>query len=180
MRKLIFGAIAACAVAVAGGASAQQQQQPQPQQPPAAPAAVPEQMPFDIPFGPEITLEHANRLIAAAEAEARKHKWKMNIAVVGPSGELVAFARMDGAQYASIQIAEDKAVAAARFRRPTKAFFDAVEGGHVYIAFLRGVVPSDGGYPLVQNGKIIGAIGCSGGIGSQDGATCRAGADLVK
>ena len=178
MRKLILAAIAAGAVAVAGGASAQQQQQQQ--QPPAAPAAVPEQMPFDIPFGPEITLEYANRLIAAAEAEARKHKWKMNIAVVGPSGELVAFARMDGAQYASIQIAQDKAVSAARFRRPTKAFFDAYQAGNTFLAFLRGVVPSDGGYPLIQNGKIIGAIGCSGGIGSQDGATCKAGAELVK
>jgi glc operon protein GlcG len=173
MRKLVLGLVAACALGAAGGASAQQQ-------PAAAPAAVPEQMPFDIPFGSEITLEHANRLIAAAEAEARKHKWKMNIAVVGPSGELVAFARMDGAQYGSIQIAQDKAVSAARFRRPTKTFFEAVESGHTYLAFLRGVVPSDGGYPLIQNGKIIGAIGCSGGINSQDGATCRAGAELVK
>ena len=174
MRKLVLGLMAACALGYAGGASAQQQQEK-----PAA-AAVPEKMPFDIPFGSEITLEHANRLIAAAEAEARRHKWKMNIAVVGPSGELVAFARMDGAQYASIQIAQDKAVSAARFRRPTKAFFDAVGAGHGYIAFLRGVVPSEGGYPLVENGKIIGAIGCSGGIAAQDGATCRAGAELVK
>lgn len=173
MRKLVLGLMAACALGFAGGASAQQK-------PAAAPAAVPEQMPFDIPFGSEITLEHANRLIAAAEAEARRHKWKMNIAVVGPSGELVAFARMDGAQYASIQIAQDKAVSAARFRRPTKVFFEAVEKGHGYIAFLRGVVPSEGGYPLVENGKIIGAIGCSGGMGAQDGATCRAGAELVK
>lgn len=149
-------------------------------QQPAAPAAVPEQMPFDIPYGTPITLEHAMKIAAAAEAEAKKHNWKMNIAVVGPSGDLVYFQRMDGAQIASVQISQDKAHAAATFRRPTKAFFDAVEGGHVYIAFLRGVVPSEGGFPLVEGGKLIGAIGCSGGTGAQDGVTCKAGADTVK
>jgi glc operon protein GlcG len=170
MRKILLSVVALCGLGFAGGVMAQQKAEP----------PVPEKMPFDIPFGPEITLERANRLIAAAETEARKHNWKMNIAVVGPSGELVAFARMDGAQYASIQISEDKAVAAARFRRPTKLFADALQNGQTFIAFLRGVVPSDGGYPLIENGKIIGAIGCSGGISPQDGATCRAGAALVK
>lgn len=170
MRKIVIGVIALCSLGFAGGVMAQQKAEP----------PVPEKMPFDIPFGTEINLERANKLIAAAEAEAKKHDWKMDIAVVGPSGDLVAFARMDGAQYASIQISQDKAVSAARFRRPTKVFFEAVEHGHPYIAFLRGIVPSDGGYPLVENGKIIGAIGCSGGIGSQDGQTCRAGAALVK
>jgi uncharacterized protein GlcG (DUF336 family) len=150
------------------------------QQPPAAPAPVPEQMPFDIPYGPPITLEHAMKVAAAAEAEARKHNWKMNIAVVGPGGDLKYFVRMDDAQLASVQISQDKAHAAATFRRPTKAFFDAVEGGHGYIAFLHGVVPSEGGIPLVEGGKLIGAIGCSGGTGAQDGVTCKAGADTVK
>jgi uncharacterized protein GlcG (DUF336 family) len=143
-------------------------------------AAVPEQMPFDIPYGPTITLEHAMKVAAAAEAEAKKHNWKMNIAVVGPGGDLKYFLRMDDAQLASVQISQDKANAAARFRRPTKAFFDAVEGGHGYIAFLHGVVPSEGGFPLVEGGKLIGAIGCSGGTGAQDGVTCKAGADTVK
>ena len=143
-------------------------------------AAVPEQMPFDIPYGPTVTLEHAMKIAAAAEAEAKKHNWKMNIAVVGPDGDLKYFLRMDDAQLASVQISQDKANAAARFRRPTKAFFDAVEGGHGYIAFLRGVVPSEGGFPLVEGGKLIGAIGCSGGTGAQDGVTCKAGADTVK
>jgi uncharacterized protein GlcG (DUF336 family) len=141
---------------------------------------VPEQMPFDIPYGTPISVEHAKQIAAAAEAEAKKHNWKMNIAVVGPAGELVYFEKMDGAQLASIQISQDKAHAAATFRRPTKAFFDAVEGGHVYISFLHGVVPSEGGFPLVENGKLIGAIGCSGGTGAQDGVTCKAGADTVK
>jgi glc operon protein GlcG len=173
MRKLVMGCVAACALGIAGGASAQQQ-------PAAAPEAVPEKMPFDIPYGSEINLDRANRLIDAAKAEARKHNWKMAIAVVGPTGDLVSFQRMDGTQLASVAIAQDKAVAAARFRRPTKAFFDAVEGGHPYIMSLRGVVASDGGYPLVEGGRLIGAIGCSGGIGAQDGATCRAGAELVR
>ena len=159
--------------AVASVAVAQQAAAP-------APAAVPEQMPFDIPYGPTITLEHAMKVAAAAEAEAKKHNWKMNIAVVGPGGDLKYFLRMDDAQLASVQISQDKANASARFRRPTKAFFDAVEGGHVYISFLHGVVPSEGGFPLVEGGKLIGAIGCSGGTGAQDGVTCKAGADTVK
>jgi glc operon protein GlcG len=172
MKNIAFTLLAGVAIsAVASVAVAQQA---------AAPAAVPEQMPFDIPYGPTITLEHAMKVAAAAEAEAKKHNWKMNIAVVGPGGDLKYFLRMDDAQLASVQISQDKANAAARFRRPTKAFFDAVEGGHGYIAFLRGVVPSEGGFPLVEGGKLIGAIGCSGGTGAQDGVTCKAGADTVK
>jgi uncharacterized protein GlcG (DUF336 family) len=174
MKNNAFVLLAGLALATIFGGVAIAQQQP------AAPAAVPEQMPFDIPYGTSITLEHAMKVAAAAEAEAKKHNWKMNIAVVGPSGDLVYFQRMDGAQIASVQISQDKAHAAATFRRPTKAFFDAVEGGHVYIAFLHGVVPSEGGFPLVEGGKLIGAIGCSGGTGAQDGVTCKAGADTVK
>ena len=174
MSKLAFALLAASAFIAVGGAMAQQQPQPAP-----APAAVPEQMPFDIPYGASITLDHAKRLLTAAEAEAKKHNWKMNIAVVGPGGDLVAFSRMDGAQLASVDISQDKARAAARFRRQTKVFFDAVEGGHPFIMGLRGVVPSEGGFPLVQGGKLIGAIGCSGGTGAQDGVTCKAAADTV-
>ncbi len=165
MRKSIVASLV-IAAALAAPAGAQQQ--------------VPEQMPFDIPYGPAITLEHARQVLAAAEAEAKKHNWKLNIAVVGPAGDLIAFARMDGAQLASVEISQDKARAAARFRRPTKVFFDAVEGGHPYIMALRGVVPSDGGFPLIEGGKLIGAIGCSGATGAQDGVVCKAGADTVK
>ena len=143
-------------------------------------AQVPEQMPFDIPYGMPIAIDHAKQVVAAAEAEAKKHNWKMNIAIAGPAGELIYFVHMDGSQNASIQIAQDKARAAATFRRPTKAFFDAVEGGHPYIMGLHGVVPSEGGIPLVEAGKLIGAIGCSGGTGAQDGVTCKAGSDTVK
>ncbi len=173
MRKLVMGFVAACALGMAGGTSAQQQ-------PAAASEAVPEKIPFDIPYGSEINLDRANRLVAAAETEARKHNWKMAIAVVGPTGDLVAFQRMDGTQIASVAIAQDKAVAAARFRRPTKIFADAMAAGHAEILSLRGVVPFPGGFPLVESGRIIGAIGCSGGVGAQDAATCQAGAELVK
>ncbi|HUJ99812.1 MAG TPA: heme-binding protein [Stellaceae bacterium] len=173
MRKLVMGVVAACVLGIAGEASAQQQ-------PAAAPEAVPEKMPFDIPYGSEINLDRANRLIDAAKAEARKHNWMMAIAVVGPSGDLVAFQRMDGTQFASVGIAQDKAVAAARFRRPTKVFADAMAAGHVEILSLRGVVVFAGGFPLIEGGRIIGAIGCSGGVSAQDAATCQAGAELVK
>jgi len=173
MRKDSFGLVAAlaCLAGLSGGALAQQ---------PAAPAPVPEQMPFDIPYGAPIGLDHAKRVAAAAAAEARKHNWKMNIAVVGPAGELIYFEKMDGAQNASIPIAQHKARAAATFRRETKVFQDAVDGGHPYLLSLDGIIASEGGFPLVQAGKLIGAIGCSGGTGGQDGVSCKAGAELVK
>jgi glc operon protein GlcG len=165
-------------------AAAQAQQQTPPAAAPApaaaAPAPVPEQMPFDIPYGMSIGIEQAKQVAAAAEAEAKKHNWKLNIAVVGPSGDLVYFERMDGAQFASIQISQDKATASARFRRPTKVFQDVINGGTPSIMSLRGVVGSEGGFPLVEGGKLIGAIGCSGGTGGQDGVACKAGADTVK
>jgi glc operon protein GlcG len=154
-------------------------------QQPAAPAPVPEQMPFDIPYGNSISLEQAQKIATAAEAEAKKHNWKMNIAVVGPSGDLIYFVRMDGAQLASIDISQDKARAAARFRRETKLFQDVINGKtpaglSPSTLSLRGVVASEGGFPLVEGGKLVGAIGCSGGTGAQDGVACKAGADTVK
>jgi glc operon protein GlcG len=175
MPRNSFGLVTAlaCLAGICGGALAQQPAAP-------APAPVPEQMPFDIPYGLPITVDHAKRLAAAAEAEAKKHNWKMNIAVVGPAGELIYFEKMDGAQNASIAIAQHKARAAATFRRETKIFEDAVDGGHPYVLTLDGVIASQGGFPLVEGGKIIGAIGCSGGTGGQDAASCRAGAELVK
>jgi len=138
-------------------------------------------MPFDIPYGMPIGLEQAKQVLAAAEAEAKKRNWKMNIAVVDTHGELVHFARMDGAQLASVSISIGKARTAARFRRETRAFYNAYEGGHHYVGTLDPtLVASPGGFPLVEGGKLIGAIGCSGGTGDQDAATCKAGADLVK
>jgi uncharacterized protein GlcG (DUF336 family) len=143
--------------------------------------AVPEDMPFNIPFGPPISAEKAQSLVQLAVAEAKKHKWAMNVAVVDTNGDLVAFERMDSAQLASITIAQHKARTAARYRRETVLFENAVQKfGFNYILSLDDVVASRGGIPLVEGGKLIGAIGCSGGTGSQDEVTCKAAASTVK
>ena len=149
--------------------------------PPPAAGGTADGVPFDIPYGPPISLDTAKTLVAAVEAEAAKHHWKMNIAVVDTHGELVHFSRMDGAQLASIGISQGKARTAARFRRETRLFYNQYETGHTYIATLDPtLVASPGGWPLIQGGRLIGAIGCSGGTGDQDAAACKAGADLVK
>lgn len=142
--------------------------------------AIPEKMPFNIPFGPPISVERAQAVIAAAVAEAKKRGWEMNVAVVDPHGDLKAFARMDEAQLASISISQHKARTAARYRRPTRAFEEGVQkAGLNYLMTLDDVIASRGGIPLVEGGKIIGAIGCSGGTGSQDEAVCNVGAAVV-
>ena len=142
---------------------------------------VPEKMLFDVPYGAPISLERASAAIAAAVAEAKKRDWKLNVAVVDSGGNLVAFQRMDGAQLASIQISEHKARTAVNFRRETKVFENGIQlNNYNYILTLDGVIASRGGIPLVEGGKIIGAIGCSGGTGSQDEVACKAGAATIK
>ena len=142
---------------------------------------VPEKIPFDVPYGPPISLARALAAIKAVVAEATKRDWKMNVAVVDSGGNLVAFQRMDGAMLASIQIAEHKARAAATFRRETKVFENGVQVNNLnYLMTLDGIVASRGGIPLVEHGKLIGAIGCSGGTDSQDELVCRAGAAVIK
>lgn len=174
MRNLVQIAGAACLV-VAAAATAQT-----PASQPSA-GGMPDKMPFDIPYGTSIDLDQAKKLLALAEAEAKRRDWKMNIAVVDTHGELVAFERMDGAQYASISISQNKARTAARFRRETRVFFNQFEGGHGYVSTLDpGLVASPGGFPLVEGGKLIGAVGCSGGTGDQDAAVCKVAADTVK
>jgi glc operon protein GlcG len=141
---------------------------------------VPDQIPFDTPYGPPISLERAQAAIDAAVADAKKRNWKMNVAVVDSGGNLVAFQRMDGAMLASIQIAEHKARAAATLRRPTKVFEDGINLMHLnYLLAFDGVIASRGGIPLIENGSIIGAIGVSGGADSQDEIVSKAGAAVV-
>ena len=179
--KLVPTLLAAAVVGAAFTAS-------QAQTPPAAPAPapyaldeVPDKMPFDIPYGAPISLERANAAIAATVAEARKHDWKLDIAVVDSGGNLVAFERMDGAQLASIQIAEHKARTAATFRRETKVLEKGIQqNGALYVMTLDGVIASRGGIPLIEGGKLIGAIGCSGGTGSQDEVACKVGVATIK
>ena len=141
---------------------------------------VPDEIPFDVPYGPPISLARALAVIEAAVVEATKRKWKMNIAVVDSGGNLVAFQRMDGAMLASIQIAEHKAHAAATFRRPTKVFEDGVQLMHLdYLLAFDGIIASRGGIPLIEHGAIIGAVGCSGGTDSQDEIVSKAGAAVI-
>src|SRR5712675_1547403 len=117
---------------------------------------VPDKIPFDIPYGTPISLEHAEAAIAATVAEARKHDWKLNVAVVDSGGNLVAFQRMNGAQLASIQVSEHKARAAATFRRETKAFENGIQQSNLnYLITLDGIIASRGGIPLIESGKII-------------------------
>jgi glc operon protein GlcG len=183
MRSIFVTTLAACAVAAISSQALAQAQAPAPAAPAAPPSAggTPDKMPFDIPYGLSIGAEQAKQLMAAAEAEAKKRNWKMNIAVVDTNGELVLFERMEGAQIASVTIAINKARTAARYRRESRAFYNAFEAGHGYVATLDpNLVASAGGFPLVENGKLIGGIGCSGGTGDQDALICKIGADLVK
>jgi glc operon protein GlcG len=142
--------------------------------------AIPDDIPFDVPYGPPISLDRAQAVILAALAEATKRKWKMNVAVADSGGNLVAFQRMDGAMLASVQIAMHKARAAVTFRRPTKVFEDGINLMHLtYLLAFDGVIASRGGIPLIEQGKIIGAIGCSGGADSQDEVIGNAGAAVI-
>jgi glc operon protein GlcG len=141
---------------------------------------IPDEMPFDVPYGLSITLGRAQEVICAAVAEAKKRKWKMNVAVTDAGGNLVAFQRMDGAMLASIQIAEHKARAAVTYRRPTKVFEDGIQLMHLnYLLAFDGVIASRGGIPLIDQGAIIGAVGCSGGTDSQDEVVSEAGAAVI-
>jgi uncharacterized protein GlcG (DUF336 family) len=174
-------AMAACALAALSSSALAQT--PAPAAPPAQPSAggTPDAMPFDIPYGQSIGLDRAKQVMAAAEAEAKRRNWKMNIAVVDTNGEPVMFERMEGAQIASGTISIGKARTAARFRRESRAFYNAYETGHAYVSTLDPtLIASPGGFPLVEGGKLIGAVGCSGGTGDQDAATCKAGAEVVK
>jgi uncharacterized protein GlcG (DUF336 family) len=172
LRGLAIGMIASAALS--GMAIAQQAAELAP--------GVPAAMPFDVPYGESIGLEQAKKVAEAAAAEAKKHNWKFNIAVVGPSGDLVYFERMDGAQLASVQIAQHKARTAARYRRATIALEKglAASPANVYLLTLDDVIASRGGNPLVVGGKLIGAIGVSGGTGSQDDMASLAGVAALK
>ncbi len=142
--------------------------------------AIPNEIPFDVPYGRPISLDRALAVIQAAVEEAKKRNWKVNIAVADSGGNLVAFQRMDGAMLASIQIAEHKAKAAVTFRRPTKVFEDGVNLMHLnYLLAFDGVIASRGGIPLIDQGVIMGAIGVSGGTDSQDEVVSKAGAALI-
>ena len=141
---------------------------------------VPEAMPFNTPYGTPIQATRAEAAIQAAVAEALKRGWPSDIAVADSGANLVAFLRMDGAPLGNIAIAEHKARAAVKFRRPTKAFEDAIQRSDFkYLLVSDDVIASRGGIPLIEGGRLIGAIGCSGGTGSQDEVVCMAAAATI-
>jgi glc operon protein GlcG len=136
----------------------------------------------NIVYGMSISLEDAKKAAAPAMAEARKNNWLMAVAIVDTAGNLVYFEKMDGTQVASSTIAVDKARSAAQFKRSTKALQDALAAGGegLRILALSGAVPVEGGLPLMAGGKIVGAIGVSGGTSAQDGQCAAAGAAVLK
>ena len=146
------------------------------QQPPAAPPPPPP------PYGAAITLEQAKKVMAGAEAEATKNKWNVVIAILDSGGNVVALHRMDGAQWGSVEVAREKAYSAVAFRRPTKAFEDAIGQGGVNLRVLRlpGASPLEGGLPILVDGKLVGGIGVSGVTAPQDAQIGRAGIEAMK
>lgn len=174
MRTFSIAAGAACiALLISTGAFAQVP--PDPNNPN---EAVPEKYNY-TPYGENISLEQAKHVADAALAEAGQRGWPMCISVVNTSGELVFFQKMDECQYASINISQHKARAAARYRRPT-VVFERLMGKGPFFSYLPTLgddfIGSRGGNPLIVNGKIVGAIGVSGGTGAQDDTISQAGA----
>ncbi len=133
-------------------------------------------------YGLPINLDAAKKAAASAIAEARKNNWTMAVAITDIGGDLVYFEKIDGTQTGSVRVALGKARSAALFKRPTKVFQDVVAAGGegLRILGLEGAVPIEGGLPLLMDGKIVGAIGVSGGTSQQDGVAAKAGADTLK
>src|SRR5438093_6788597 len=134
------------------------------------------------PYGAAIGADTAKKIAAAAITEARKNNWTMAIAIVDTAGNLVYFEKMDGTQTGSVQVSIEKARSAALFKRPTKAFQDTLAAGGAGLRMLglEGAVPVEGGFPIVMDGRIVGAIGASGGTSDQDGMSAKTGANSVK
>jgi glc operon protein GlcG len=130
-----------------------------------------------LPYGPPITLAVARQIMAAAEREASAHQWPMAIAVVDSTAHLVLFQRADNTQLGSMKVAVAKAMTAINFKRPTKAFEDAIAGGGagVRITTMPDVIALEGGLLIVVQGQVIGAIGVSGMLSSQDAQVAQAG-----
>lgn len=130
-------------------------------------------------YGNEVTLDMAKKVMAAAEAEAKKNNWTVVIAIVDTHGLLVMLQRLDNTQTGSVKVAIEKARTAAMFKRPSKVFEDAVAGGRLTLLGVPGAMPIEGGLPLMQDGKLIGAIGVSGMSSQQDGQVAKAGTDVT-
>jgi len=140
--------------------------------------ALAQQMPN--PYGPNINLATAKKVAAAAAAEAVNMKIRVVIAIVDTGGNLLYLERFDVVQYGSIDVAIHKAKCSVAYKRPTKAFEDLIGGGKTAYLTLDGISAIEGGVPIIDDGKIIGAIGVSGGTAAQDGQVAKAGAQVVQ
>ena len=136
-----------------------------------------------VAYGPSVTFDMAKKMMAAAEAEAAKNNWSMVITILDTGGNRVMQARMDNSLLASINVSEGKARTAVGFRRPSKAIEDAIAGGGAGLRVLsvqgEGVFVQ-GGLPIVVDGKVVGAIGASGGTSPQDEQVAQAGINALK
>ena len=134
-----------------------------------------------LPYGLPITLDQAKRAMAAAELEAAKNSWQVAITILDSGGNLVMFHRVDNAQLSSARLSEGKARTALQFKRPSKALDDAIANGGAGMRLLavKDITPLEGGLPIVVDGKIIGAIGASGALSSQDSQVAKAGVDAL-
>ena len=164
-KLIIFAALMLAGATIPVGA-----QQPAPSPPPTT------------PYGSPIGLEAAKKAMAAAEAEAAKNNWPMAIVILDSTGHTVMLHKLDNTQYGSIRVAELKAQSALDFRRPSKVFEDLVAQGGIGLRTLAlpGAAPFEGGVPIVSDGKVVGAVGVSGGTAPQDGQVANAAADTVK
>jgi glc operon protein GlcG len=135
----------------------------------------------NLPYGPPITLDQAKRAMAAAELEAAKNSWQVAITILDSGGNVVMFHRIDNAQLSATSVSEGKARTALEFKRPSKALDDAIAGGGAGLRLLalKNITPIEGGLPMVVDGKIIGAIGVSGALSSQDAQVAKTGADAL-
>ena len=133
------------------------------------------------PYGAPITLDDAKRAMAAAELEAAKNSWQVAITILDSGGNLVMFHKFDNTQLASISASEGKARTALTFKRPSKALDDAIAAGGAGLRLLavKDITPLEGGLPILIDGKIIGAIGVSGALSSQDAQVAKVGADAL-
>jgi uncharacterized protein GlcG (DUF336 family) len=144
----------------------------------AASIGMAQQMPN--PYGPNINLATAKKVAAAAAEEAIKMKINVVIAIVDTGGNLVYLERFDVIQWGSLDVALHKAKCSIMYKRPTKALEDPITKGNMNLLTLDGIIAIEGGVPIIQDGKIIGAIGVSGGSWAQDGEIAKAGVAIVK
>jgi uncharacterized protein GlcG (DUF336 family) len=165
MRPIVLALLAGLTLAAAA------QAQPAPSQPGSQPSAP--------PYGQDMTAAQAERATAAALAEAARNGWTVAVSVVDTHGELIAFRRMDGVQYGSIEVSRQKAWTAARFRRDSRAFADGLAQGRMGSLSFEGVASVEGGVIVVADGRIIGAVGVSGATSAQDAQCARAGAEAA-